>query len=178
MSVPPHQPDPFGSPRGNPYGPPPPVHQHAYSAHQPGHPVQGQAQPVPAQYWHAPQPFQTPPRQGNGLAVTAIVLSGLALLGVLGLAAFFAVGASMGPSWVLTGEVAVSGSAVAGPELEAALVGLVEDDGGSVDEITCPESSTVGQGLVTVCHGGVDGWDWTGVVVFEDAEGGFIVNQL
>jgi hypothetical protein len=169
MSVP--TPNPFGPPQTDPYGAPPQPIQHAYP-------------PSPQQQWHAPQPFpgtqpfQAPPQRGNGLAVTAIVLSGLALLGVLGLAAFFAFGATMGPSWVLPGEVAVSGTSVGGAELEEALVDLVEDDGGMVDEISCPDSSRVGQGLVTVCHGSVDGWDWTGVVVFEDADGAFIVNQL
>ena len=177
MSVPPSTPNPFSPPQGNPYGPPPPAQPAAVM--QPAqHPWPLQGYPTSPQQWHPVQPFQaTPQKHGNGLAVTAIVLSALALLGVLGLG-IFAVGASMGPSWVLAGKVEVSGASVAGADLEAALGEVIEDDGSLVDEIGCPDSSAVGQGLVTVCHGSVDGWDWTGVVVFEDAQGAFIVNQL
>jgi hypothetical protein len=125
-----------------------------------------------------PQPIAPAPRQGNGLAITAVVLSGLALLGVLGLAAFMAVGTAMAPSWVLAGHVTVVAGSVEGAELEQALTSVIEDDGSFVGEIVCPASSPVGQGLVSVCHGSVDDWDWTGVVVFEDDSGSFIVNQL
>jgi hypothetical protein len=119
-----------------------------------------------------------PPRQGNGLAIAAVVMSGLALLGVLGIALFMGVGIAIAPSSVLQGDVTPTGTTVAGTELESALTTAVEDDGGQVDEISCPDTSAVGQGLVTVCHGSIDGFDWTGVVVFEDATGTFIVTPL
>jgi hypothetical protein len=35
----------------------------------------------------------------------------------------------------------------------------------------------VDQGAVTVCHGQVDGWDWTGIVYFEDVGGAFTLVQ-
>lgn len=159
----------------NPFAPPGP---------QP--PSQGQfAPPVPqgmyggsGPMWAPQQPFAPAPKQGNGLAITAIVLSGLALLSVLGMAAFMAVGVASGPSWVLEGRVTVVDKGVQGPELEQALTSTIEDDGSYVGEIVCPARSQVGQGLVSVCHGSVDDWDWTGVVVFEDDLGTFIVNQL
>lgn len=141
-------------------------------------PVQHSTHGTPGQAWAPQQPFTAAPKQGNGLAITAIVIGGLALLGVLGLAAFMAVGIATTPSWVLEGEVAVVDKAVQGPELEKALTSTIEADGSLVGEMVCPARSQVGQGLVSVCHGSVDDWDWTGVVVFEDDTGTFIVNQL
>jgi hypothetical protein len=138
--------------------------------------------PVPAAAPHQPypphQPFPPAPKGGNGLAITAIVLSGLALLTVLAMAVFLFVGGMMGGSgYALTGEVTVVDKGASYSDLQDALTAVVEDDGGSVDEIVCPERSQVGQGLVTVCHGSVDGFDWTGIVVFEDDEGSFVVTE-
>jgi hypothetical protein len=159
----------------NPFGPPgqePPQHPQAWApVPQPGYAAQP---PTPGAY----PPFSPAPRNGNGLAVTAIVLSGLALLGVLAMAAFFLVGPMMGGSgYVLTGEVTVVDKGASDGDLQQSLTTAIEDDGGSVDELVCPLRSQVGQGLVTVCHGSVDGFDWTGVVVFEDDEGSFIVTE-
>jgi hypothetical protein len=158
----------------NPYGPPQPAPAQPTPAPQP-YPY-----PTPGQVWSQPgmPPYGAPPRQRNGLAIAAIAISVLSLLASLGVVAFIAVSSAAGPSWVLQGEVRPSGSAVSAGELESALTQLVEDDGGAVDEITCPGSSAVGQGLVAVCHGSVDGFDWTGLVVFEDESGTFTVNQL
>ena len=125
----------------------------------------------------APQPFAPAPKQGNGLAVTAIVLSGLALVSVLAMAAFIFLAPGGSGGWVLSGEVTPIDNGVTDVALRDSLVSLIEDDGGSVDEIECPPRSQVGQGLVTVCHGSVDGWAWTGVVVFEDDDGTFIVTE-
>ena len=174
----------------NPFGPP--GHQsQPGSPSQPGYP--SQQPPQDPQAWAPVQqtgyaaqspvaapypPFAPAPKGGNGLAVTAIVLSGLALLGVLAMAVFFFAGPMLGGgSYVLTGEVTVVDKGASYSALQDALVAAIEDDGGSVDEIVCPERSQVGQGLVTVCHGSVDGFDWTGVVVFEDDEGSFIVTE-
>lgn len=142
---------------------------------QTGYAAQGQAPwPASGQY----QPFSSAPKGGNGLAVTAIVLSGLALLGVLAMAAFVFVGPIMGGAgYALSGEVTVVDKGASYSDLQEALVTAIEDDGGSVDEIVCPERSQVGQGLVTVCHGSVDGFDWTGIVVFEDDEGSFVLTE-
>lgn len=166
----------------NPFAPPGP---------QPQSPQRPYAQPAQAQFpppvpqgmyggggpmW-APQPFASAPRRGNGLAITAIVLSGLALLSVVAMAAFIFVGSGGSGGWVLSGQVTVIDKGVTDVALQDSLVVAIEDDGGSVDELECPPHSQVGQGLVTVCHGSVDGWDWTGVVVFEDDKGTFIVTE-
>ena len=184
MSVPPSMPVPPST--ANPFGPPPvppaPIPA-PHQATQPQYAAQPQPQPYPpahpaAPQWAPPQPYQAPPKQGNARAITAVVLSGLALAGVIVLGAMVAFGPAMGPSWVLQGEAPVRGGTVGAAQLERTLRDLMEDDGSAVDEISCPESSTVDQGLVTVCHGSVDGWDWTGVGVFEDPEGTFTLNQL
>lgn len=151
--------------------------------------------PVPSgQYWAPPQPpppqgAGAPRQRGNGLAITAVVLSALALLVALGMAAFFVVGAAAGaaagigpgggsgPS-ALTGRVTPIDKGVTGAELESELTTIITKDGGSVGTITCPDRSQVGQGLVTVCKGSVDDFDWTGVVVFEDDGGAFVLDEL
>lgn len=160
-------PGPAAQPVAGPAAQPAP--QHAYAAPQDGYAASG---PM----W-APQPFTPAPRQSNGLAITAMVLSGLALLSVLAMAAFLFLGPGGSGSWVLSGTVTPIDKGVTDLPLEEALGQVIEDDGGSVDELECPARSQVGQGLVTVCHGSVDGWDWTGVVVFEDDAGSFIVTE-
>lgn len=184
MSNPFAPPGPQPQPPQDPFAPPAqrqfaPVAQGAFAQ-----PAPGQfAQPVPqATYggsgptW-APQPFPPAPKGGNGLAITAIVMSGLALLSVLAMAAFIFLGSGGSGGWVLSGKVTVVDKGVSDLALQDALVTVIEDDGGSVDDLECPLRSQVGQGLVTVCHGSVDGWDWTGVVVFEDDDGTFIVTE-
>ena len=161
-----YQPQPDYPPQSQPPNPQAwaPVHQTGYAAQGPG----------PGPY----APFTPAPKGGNGLAVTAIVMSALALLAVVAMAAFFFVGPVMsGGGYVLTGEVTVVDKGASYSALQDSLVAAIEDDGGSVDEIVCPERSQVGQGLVTVCHGSVDGFDWTGIVVFEDDAGSFIVTE-
>lgn len=181
-------PDPIHQPAPNPYGPPQPstpppgsnfpgagFPQPAPASQPHPHPY-----PVPGQAWNQPAapPYGAPPRQRNGLAITAIAMSAVSLLASLGVAAFIAIGVAGGGSGVLTGRVAPSGGAVANDVLVPALTSAIEDDGGSVGQITCPDSSAVGQGLVTVCHGSVDGFDWTGIVVFEDSSGTFSLQEL
>jgi hypothetical protein len=113
------------------------------------------------------------------LAITAVVLSALALLVAVGIGAFIAVGVAAGPGpSALTGRVTPVDKGVAGAELQGELSTIITNDGGSVDTITCPERSQVAQGLVTVCKGSVDGGDWTGVVVFEDDGGTFVLDEL
>jgi hypothetical protein len=83
-----------------------------------------------------------------------------------------------GPGGALSGQVTPVDKGVASNDLQAELTKIITDDGGSVDTITCPARSEIGQGLVTVCKGSVDGYDWTGIVVFEDAEGTFVLNEV
>lgn len=163
----------------NPFAPPgpqPPTWQGPFAAPAPGQAAPQDAYAAHGQAW-APQAFTPAPRQRNGLAITAIVLSGLALLSVLAMAAFLFFGPGGSGTWVLSGQVTPIDKGVTDVALQEALGRVIEDDGGSVDELECPVRSQVGQGLVTVCHGSVDGWDWTGVVVFEDDAGAFIVAE-
>lgn len=160
----------------NPFAPP--GHQPPQQDPQAWAPVQqtGYAAPPPSSF--APQQtFGPPPKRGNGVAITAVVLSALALFTSLALVAFLFFGPSSPGTYVLTGEVTVVDKGATYSALQEALATTIEDDGGLVDEIVCPDRSQVGQGLVTVCHGSVDGFDWTGVVVFEDDEGSFIVTE-
>lgn len=133
-------------------------------------------------YQPAGQPMPAAARpQRNGLAIAALVISILALLGVIGLFVVGALAANgpAGPSTAaLSGRVTTSDGGVSGTDLEQALTQAITDDQGSVDQILCPPRSKVGQGLVTVCHGSVDGGGWTGVVVFEDDSGQFILDEL
>jgi hypothetical protein len=148
--------------------------QHPTDPYAAGHPG------GPSPYWQAPMPVAYQPApQRNGLAIAAIVMSGLALVGVFAVVAFIGIGVASGPPGVLSGTVTPIGKTVVASELERSLTGVIEDDGGTVDQITCPDSSAVGQGLVTVCHGSVDGYDdWTGLVVFEDEKGSYILDEL
>jgi hypothetical protein len=181
MSVPPVPPNPFAPPGP---GGPPAASQPAQAPYPASPGWGGQTQPI--SQWNQPAPAgqpaylgQPPPRGGRGLAITAIVLSSLALLGVLGLGGFLVVGmvSGAGMPYALNGSITVVDKGVQGPDLEAELRRIVEDDGGFVDQVECPQRSQVGQGLVTVCHGSVDGYDWTGVVVFEDDDGSFILTE-
>lgn len=126
--------------------------------------------------WPAQPMYQ--PAQRNGLAVAAVVMAALSLLGVLGLVLAMVFGPELGPSWVLQGEVLPVNSRTSGEALERELTSLMEDDGSAVQEVACPESAPVAQGEVTVCHGSVDDWDWTGVVHFEDDAGTFTLLQF
>ncbi|HEV7147417.1 MAG TPA: DUF4333 domain-containing protein, partial [Pedococcus sp.] len=131
----------------------------------------------PPQHPLPPQGYLPPSRRGNGLAITAVVLSAVALLVAIVTAVFVVAGISGGPSPALSGRVTPTGTSVAGSDLQTELKRVITDDGGSVDTITCPDRSQVGQGLVTVCKGSVDGFDWTGIVVFEDDAGTFVINE-
>ena len=166
--------DPFAPP-----GPQQPVSQPQAAVAPPQwqYPPSGQQWTSPVAVQSFPQAAFPAQKQGNGLAITAVILSGLALVGVLALAVFLFVGPGSGSGLVLTGEVTPVDSGVVAGSLEKELTRVIEDDGGSVDELHCPERSQVGQGLVTVCHGSVDGLDWTGIVVFEEADGRFVLTE-
>ena len=155
----------------NPYAPP--------GAPYPGpsHPAYPSPQAPPQQAWPSQPPLGHAPPARDGLAIAAVVMSGLALLGVVVMGIFMVVGVAMGPSWALQGSVTAINGEVAAAALERELTAVIEDDGGAVDALTCPATSPVSQGSVTVCHGEVDGFDWTGIVVFEDRDGSFTLTQ-
>lgn len=139
--------------------------------------------PVPAQQWAAPP---APPayaslgarRNRNGLAIAAVVMSALSLVGVLVLGLLFATGAGAGGSDLLEGSVSATSGTVDGKALASSVRRIVTDDGGDVTRLTCPASTTISAGTVVVCRGRVSDADWALLVVFEDAEGSFVVNPI
>jgi len=140
--------------------------------------------PVPAQQWaSAPAPpAYAPlgaPRNRNGLAVAAVVMSALSLVGVLVLGILVATGGpGGGGSDLLEGSVSATSGTVDGKAVAASVRRIVTDDGGDVTRLTCPASTTVSAGTVVVCRGRVSDADWALLVVFEDAEGSFVVNPI
>ena len=131
---------------------------------QPGYPVHGPSHPT------------------SPLALISLIISIVALAGVLGLAAWLAVsGAFFGPGQgPLTGQLQrlSSGSAVRGADLETELTALIGDDGGEVTDMRCPDTPSVGQGVVTVCHGSISGDPWAVIVFFEDSAGRFTLQPV
>jgi hypothetical protein len=145
----------------------------------------------PSQQHASPQwyPALAPPPMpstggGRGLAITAVVLSAIALLGVLAVAAWVLVATapadedvSTGP---LTGQLAASshGGRVTGDTLAEAVSARITQDGGEVSRMDCPETAKVDQGIVTVCHGVISMSDWAVIVYFEDRDGRFTLEPL
>ncbi len=136
--------------------------------------------------WYPPAP--APPRQGDAggrkLAVTALVLSVIALLGVLGAAVGFAgsglyalsePGGGGGNGWPLTGQLSASTAhdPVTGDALAKVISARLTQDFGDVSRMECPLTPKLGQGVVTVCHGVIDSLDYAVVVFFEDTDGHF-----
>ena len=65
----------------------------------------------------------------------------------------------------------------AGDRLEEVLVGAIDDLGVEAG-VRCPDTQAVSVSTVVVCTGDVDGYVWTGVVVFEGSAGSFAVVEL
>lgn len=125
-------------------------------------------------------PWTSPPN--SPLAWISLVISLVALAGVLGVAAWLAVsGAFSAPEQgPLTGQLrnTSSGSTIQGADLETELTAIIRADGGEVSEMRCPDTPSVGQGVVTVCHGSISGAPWAVVVYFEDSQGRFTLQPL
>lgn len=127
---------------------------------------------------HGPSTSQT----RSPLALISLIISLIALAGVIGLAAWLAVsGAFGGPGQSpLTGQLRnlSSDSTVRGADLETELTAIISNDGGEVTEMRCPDTPSVNQGVVTVCHGSISGDPWAVVVYFEDSEGRFTLQPV
>lgn len=168
-------------------------------------PVYGQADAPPPGtpqangYWQQPGPYpnralapQQPTRSGpSGIAIAALALSGLSFLGVLVLTAIILLApaadvvsggggsggsSGSGTSGPLTGRLDNPPSGTLSPsDLQTAVTGVVQGGMGDVSGMTCPATPSVAQGVVTVCHGTVEGDEWAFAVFFEDAAGRFTV---
>jgi hypothetical protein len=117
------------------------------------------------------------------LAITSLVLSALAMLGVIALAAWLLIAGPLGntgTSGPLTGQLPqpVAQGVLAGGDLSKAVSARIDQDGGDVSRMACPSTPRVTQGVVTVCHGVVSGSDYAIVVYFEDEQGHFTLNPV
>jgi len=63
-------------------------------------------------------------------------------------------------------------------ELAVVIGEVIEQDGGVVAGLRCPNTPLVGQGVVTVCHGTIDGGDRAVVVFFESKQGTFTLREV
>jgi hypothetical protein len=149
-----------------------------------------QPQPYqPQSYGQQPRPL--PPKQGNGLAIAAIVLSSLALLAVfVGFVAQMMMGLVFGGLMTafggsgptvsgLTGTApqVVSGQEYPGSQLENEVSRVMSGDGFDATQLTCPATPQVSTDVVTECHGIVDGSDSTVRITFKDGLGHFALDQ-
>ena len=60
-----------------------------------------------------------------------------------------------------------------GADLVDQLTDVIRSDGGDVGDLRCPDTPSVAQGVVTVCHGTISGGAWAVAVFFEDGQGRF-----
>ncbi|MGW0228624.1 DUF4333 domain-containing protein [Actinopolymorpha singaporensis] len=141
--------------------------QHGTDAHNP--------QPV----WPAmpPQPVRADRGSPSKLAIVSLVLSGIALIGVIALLVLFLGGGPDGGG-PLTGKLATSSAGVRGADLEDVVTNRITDDGGDVEAMRCPDVASVAQGVVAVCHGSISGDDWAVIVYFEDAQGHYTLDPI
>jgi hypothetical protein len=155
-------------------------------------PWQGQrptpAQPLPAldlpqqPYGQMPPPV---PKQRNGLAITAIVMAGVALLLGLGQFVFsMVIGAMFGgfassagpfgaPGMEGTAPQVVAGQVYPGRLLQDEVARVVGDSGSGGPSFSCPATSAVVARAVTICHEAGGGPGSTVKVTFEDDLGHF-----
>ncbi len=63
--------------------------------------------------------------------------------------------------------------ALRGATLADDLSEVIGDDGGEVSDLRCPDTPSVRQGVVTLCHGTISGSAWAIAVFFEDSHGRF-----
>lgn len=156
-----------------PFAQPGPRHDQATPA-QPGqlpYPTQRLQYLPPQPQWQPPRPD---PKQQNGLAVTALVVSCLALVLVLGLIVVVVVTGFFSPPGELQGTApqVVAGQPYQGSLLADELSRVIAADFGDVESMSCPQTPV--QADVTVeCHGVVDGYDSTVRVTFQDSRGHF-----
>jgi hypothetical protein len=139
------------------------------------------AGPPPAPWFPAQNPYGPPMPDQNRphwTSVLSLILSAMALIGVLGITVWVTMGESV--SATLTGQVRADASndPVSGQDLQAAVRDVLERDGADVSILTCPDTPQLKQGVVSVCHGTMDGDSWAFVVFVEDTQGHFTLQSL
>jgi hypothetical protein len=79
----------------------------------------------------------------------------------------------------LTGSVPIAaGKSLPGADLANAIEFRIHYSGATDISMNCPDTRKVAQGVVTVCHGQIEGGDWAVVVYFEDTVGSFTLATL
>ena len=141
------------------------------------------AGPLPSQpdhTWALPSaaPSARAGRPASGLAIVSLILSLLALLGVLAVAGWMFVSGTPLPGETkspLSGELQAvpTNRTLEGARLAAAVSATVENNLGEVSNLSCPDIPRVAQGVVTICHGSISGDPWSVVVIFENRDGRF-----
>jgi hypothetical protein len=144
-----------------------------------------QSELPPQGYW---QPSPPVARQGNGLAITAIVIAGIALLmglggfvlpliagGVFALASSGSAGPFGTPSLEGTAPQVVAGQAYPGRLLQEEVARVEGGSGPGGPSYSCPETAAVVAGTVTICHEAGGGPGSSVKVTFEDDLGHFRV---
>ncbi len=185
MSSPPDQ-QPFTSPD-------------PWHGQQPGAPLRDV---LPPPYGQLPQPsgqrqasgqphVPAPKPRHSALAITAIVLSSVALLMVIGtfVSQFFFAAVFGGLSsfdsgfappegpFEGTAPQVIAGQTYPGLLLQDEVARLVRANGGSVKSVSCPATPAVLAGVVTTCHGDVDSSAWSFQVTFTDGLGHFTLDE-
>lgn len=168
----------------SPSHPAPPHAPQPRGAHAASPPV---AYPASYQPWAHPMP-QTTSRPGLVLGVISLIASGLALLGVIGLAFWTLAGQTGGlpaddfgsPPAPLTGQLpsVPNGKKVSSEDLTDEITQRLVDDGWYVEDMRCPQVTGVGPGTVSVCHGTMDDSEWAVIVFFEDARGSYTLSLV
>lgn len=130
-------------------------------------------------------------RPGLVLGIISLIASGLALLGVIGLATWVLAGqpgalpagvpSDFGPPPApLTGQLSEvpNGRQVAAADLTAEIRERLEEDGWLVEDMRCPQVTGLAQGTVSVCHSTMDDGEWAVIVFFEDAKGTYTLSLV
>jgi hypothetical protein len=136
------------------------------------------------------QPAPPVAKQNNALAITALVVAVIALLmaaggavsGFLGAIAFGGLsslppGIDASSGMQGTAPAVVEGQGYSGDLLQKEIARVVAGNGGDVTAVACPATPNVAKGVVTACHGVVDGTDWSYKVTFQDGLGHFNLDE-
>ena len=118
---------------------------------------------------------------GRGLAITGVVLGGLALLVALiavAAALLAGVGGDAGGSYGLRGTVSPVKGSLTGAALAQEVSRKVAEDGGAPEDLVCPGTVQVAQDVTAVCHGSDYGDPATFVVFFEDDRGAYTLLEV
>jgi hypothetical protein len=70
------------------------------------------------------------------------------------------------------------GTYLPGSDLEHAIEKAFYDYDVTIEDLACPDTKAVAQSMAVVCTADIDGYDWSGVVFFEDSEGRFVILEL